>query len=93
MSNKIEKDIYDGLKAHPNYEFKHLDRGTYEYRDCENEPSKTQYCELVFVPEVSAFMLVNYTDETFRQVKDGKDSSDFLYEVGIDLIELFEDDN
>ncbi|TDQ79539.1 hypothetical protein [Sphingobacterium yanglingense] len=89
MANKIQKDIYDGLLAHPNYEFKHLDRVTYDYQD--SGDTKTQFCELVFIPDVSAFMLVNFTDETFQKVKEGKDSSNFLYEVGIDLLELHVD--
>ncbi|MCS4164413.1 hypothetical protein [Sphingobacterium sp. BIGb0116] len=80
MSNQI----YDGLLAHPDYEFKHLDKVTYDYSD-EGGEVNTQYCEVVFAPEVSAFLLVNYTDETFTTVIEGKES-DFLYEVGIELL-------
>lgn len=89
MSNQI----YDGLLAHPDYEFKHLDRVTYEYfEDSEDGGEvKTQHCELVFAPEVSAFLLVNYTDETYSTVIDGKES-DFLYEVGIELLQPFTED-
>lgn len=90
MASKTKENLYEGLKAHPNYEFKHLDRVTYEYRDSE-EAIKTQFCELVFIPDVHAFMLVNFTDETFQKVKEGIESSNFLYEVGIETIELFED--
>lgn len=95
MSNQI----YDGLLAHPDYEFKHLDRVTYqcidteiEYEHSKAECLKTQYCELIFSPEVSAFLLVNYTDETFTTVKAGDSASDFLYEVGIELLEPFTED-
>lgn len=83
MSNQI----YDGLLAHPDYEFKHLDKVTYDYSELGGEV-KTQHCEVVFAPEVSAFLLVNYTDETFTTVIEGKES-DFLYEVGIELLEPF----
>ena len=85
---KEENELYPDKN---NYEFKHED-----FVFIEEEGGKHSFYELRYVPEVFAWMLIPFTDNTFKTPKtepDGKTKAEFLYEVGIDAIQIYEADS
>lgn len=93
----MDRSIYDSLKPHPDYDFVNDQKVCYQMKSLDVDNIVTQYCILNYEPEVGAFMLINYTDDSYTTIVPpviegelGLQQADFLFEVGIELLESVE---